>query len=52
MQEGKLLFQIDADKIAAEEMFDSCCVIITDSALSKENAVRSYNGLVSIERAY
>jgi transposase len=46
------MFQIVQNKIAAEEAFDGCYIIRTDSQLSKENAVANYKSLTSIERAF
>lgn len=52
IQNNKLVFQIDSEKIATEEMLDGCYVIRTDSAINKEKAVASYKGLARIERAF
>src|SRR3989339_6736 len=52
VQDNKLSFQIDQEKIAAEEIFDGCYVIRTDSTLDKERAVSCYKGLARIERAF
>ncbi len=51
-QNNKLSFQIDDDKITAEEDFDGCYVIRTDSALNKEDAVTGYKNLTHVERAF
>jgi transposase len=51
-QNNKLSFQIDDDKITAEEDFDGCYVIRTDSTLNKEDAVTSYKNLTHVERAF
>ena len=50
--DGKLVFTLEQDKIRAEEQLDGCYVIMTDSDLSKEQAVSSYKGLSRIERAF
>lgn len=49
---GKLSIQIDQDKIFAEEKWDGCYVVRTDSDLSKEEAVANYKALSRIERAF
>ncbi len=51
-QSNKLSFQIHDDKITAEEDFDGCYVIRTDSALNKEDAVTGYKNLTYVERAF
>jgi transposase len=48
----QLSFQIDNEKIAAEELFDGCYVIRTDSTFDKKKAVASYKSLTRIERAF
>jgi transposase len=52
IRNGQLMFQIVQNKIAAEEAFDGCYIIRTDSQLSKENAVANYKSLTSIEKAF
>jgi len=49
---NELSFQIDNEKKLVEERFDGCYVIRTDSALDKEQAVKSYKGLACVERAF
>ena len=49
---GILFFKIDEEKISAEEKWDGCYVIRTDSDLSKEEAIANYKGLSRIERAF
>ena len=51
-QNGKLSVQIDQEKIAAEERWDGCYAIRTDSTLTKEEAVANYKALAHIERAF
>lgn len=49
---NKFIYQIDNDKILAEQAFDGCYVIRTDSIIKKEEAVKRYKSLAYVERAF
>jgi transposase len=51
-KDKKLIYQIEQDKVDAEELFDGCYIVRTDSNLSKEDAVRGYKDLTYVERAF
>ena len=49
---NQLEFQVDDNKVKAEENYDGCYVVRTDSVLNKYDAVKGYKGLMQIERAF
>ena len=49
---NQLEFQIDDNKVNAEESYDGCYVVRTNSVLNKYDAVKGYKGLMQIERAF
>lgn len=51
-KDKKLVYQIEQGKVAADELFDGCYVVRTDSNLIKEDAVRRYKDLAHVERAF
>ena len=51
-ENNQLEFQIDDNKVKAEEGYDGCCVVRTDSVLDKYDVVKRYKDLMQIERAF
>lgn len=51
-KDKKLVYQIEQSKVVAEELFDGCYVVRTDSKLTKAEAVRRYKDLAYVERAF
>jgi transposase len=55
VKEGKLEWQFDPDKIAAEERFDGCYVVVADvppEQMAKAQVVASYKKLSFVEEAF
>jgi transposase len=48
----KLVYQLEQDKVADDELLDGCYVVRTDSRLTKEEAIRRYKDLAHVERAF